>query len=161
MKALIVTVTVLAVLATDKGCDLQPPGDKTPAGPPVPGVEAMIEVTSNPSNIYATVRINAYDHSGRPSVSILTSELYPTEHARRTPHREGIVHPASATVTYSVDAIISGEPGDLLGCKIFVDDVVPTGPDALEATHVAEILDGMTSAQVSCTYTRYLIEGAS
>jgi len=155
MKGLIAAAVALVVLTADKGCGLQPPGDKTPAGGVPAGVVTLIEVTSHPSGALAKVRIDARDHSGLPSVSILTSELYPTEHMRRTPHTEGITHPASATVTYYVDAILAGEPGDILGCKIYVDGDVPTGPNALETVHVAQILEGMTSTQVSCSYTRY------
>jgi hypothetical protein len=155
MKGLIAAAMALVVLAADKGCELQPPGDKTPAGGVPAGVITLIEVASHPSGILTKVRIDARDHSGLPSVSILTSELYPTEHVRRTTFTEGITHPASATVTYSVDAIMAGQPGDLLGCKIYVNGKVPTGPNALEAVHVAEILEGMTSTQVSCSYTRY------
>jgi hypothetical protein len=155
MKGLAVAVVTWAVLVASESCDLNPPGDKTPAGGVPEGVITLIEVTSHPSGALAKVRIDARDHSGLPSVSILTAELYPTEHVRRTPFTEGITHPASATVTYSVDAVLGGEPGDILGCKIYVNGEVPTGPSALEAVHVTQILEGMASTQVSCSYTRY------
>jgi len=155
MRGIIAAVTVSAVLLVSESCDLNPPGDKTPAGPPQPGVEVLIEVIAHPVGTQAKILINARDHSGRPSLSVLTGEFYPTEHVRRTPHREGIVHAADVTATYEVDAIMAGNPGDLLGCKIYVNGVVPDSPDA---THVVEILEGMTSTQVWCTYTRYPVE---
>lgn len=154
MRAFLAAAMAVVVLATASECNLNSPGDKTPADAHDPGVVVLIEVTSNPSDIHVKVRIGARDHSGRPSVS-LEGELYPTEHARRTTHKEFITHPASATVTYSVDALMAGQPGDLLGCKIIVNGVVPDSPDA---THVAEVLEGMGSTQVWCTYTRYPVK---
>ena len=144
MSKLVSAVIMTAILLSTDSC--VPPGGEAP---PAPVTEIIIEVVSNPEGLWAQVGLNAIDHSGLPAVNLETGELYPTEHPYRTPYKHWIVHPPNAVVTYSVKAIIGGEPGDLLGCNMYLNGVKLTVPGSVGVT---EIPQGMASAVIRCEY---------
>lgn len=150
-------VVAWAVLMTGQSCNLNPPGDKTPANPVPTPVVVMLELVSEPSNIWANVTVNARDHSGLPAVDLVTQELYPTVHAQRTPYRHLISHLPHVTVTYSMEAYVGGEVGTILGCAIYIDGVKL---QEIGTPHVMEIAEGSNSTLVYCEYTRYAVKGA-
>ncbi len=141
-----------AILFAALAASASPSCDSTakPSEPAPAITEMIITVESNPSGIYANITLNAHDHSGRPSVNLESGELYPTNYARKTPYKHAIVHPATAIVTYIVDAIIAGEPGDLLSCSMTLNGVKLT---TLGSSHVAEVPSDLHSAHVYCEYT--------
>lgn len=142
-------ITLAALLASSSpSCGVSPSDE--PAEPASAINEMIIVVESNPSGIYANITLNVHDHSGQPTVNLEVGELYPTNYARRTTYKHVVVSPATATGTYIVDAITSGEPGDLLGCSMILNGVKLTEPGTVA---VYEIPSDLHSAHVYCEYT--------
>jgi hypothetical protein len=150
-QVLAAIVTAILAASSTEGCNA--PGDKTPTGKqPVPAVFLLMKLESSPPGVYATITINARDHSGLPSVDLENGEIYPTTHPHRTPYEHIITHPATATVTYSMEAFAGGDPGTILGCSFWLDGVKL---QEIGTPHVTEIQEGSLSTLVYCEYTRY------
>jgi len=152
VKALLALAMSVLVAATSSECSA--PGDKgQPPAPDAPGtIELVIEVVSHPSEKQVLVKLDAVDHAGLPTVNLEYGELYPTSHIERTTYKHIIVHPPSATVTYSVDALMAGEGGDLLGCNMYLNGVKLMGPGNVAVYSIPESLD---VGEVWCEFTYY------
>ena len=150
-RLLAVATTVILAAASSESCNA--PGDKTPTGKtPVPIVVLLMKLESSPPGLYATVTINARDHSGLPSVDLETREIYPTTHPHRTPYEHFIAHPANVSVTYTMEAFAGGDPGTILGCSFYLDGVKL---QEIGTPHVTTIAEGSLSTLVYCEYTRW------
>lgn len=146
MKTAILMLALL--LSTTQSCDS--PASKGPSEPvAVNRLEILVE--THPEHMLATIRLNAVDHAGLPTVDLESGQLYPTENVRRTPYGHVIVAPASAVVTYSVEVVITGEAGDLVGCSMKLNGEKLT---TIGAANVADIpREGVQWAHVFCEYT--------
>jgi hypothetical protein len=149
-KWIIAAIMAAVLLATTSDCNINP-ADKTPAKPPAPTIEIVMEVTkaSEARDVFANIKVNAVDYSGLPVVDVVTGELYPTQHLYRIPYTHYLVQPATASARYSIEATVAGVPGDIFGCAIYVNGTMARGPGT---PHVVEIPEGGQSTFVYCEH---------
>lgn len=150
-RVLSVAATALMLATGGNGCgDFNAPGNKTPAESVATApLRIDVEITSHPADKHALVTMHALDHSGLVSVDVITGELYPHQHIRRLPYGHWFMHPPTATVTYRAEALMTGEPGDILACAFYVRGVKV---QEIGTPHVSQIEEGQNSAHVLCEY---------